>query len=140
MTKLPKATHTPPTHDQLQAKKPALTLMPDAGADELLAPAHEPQLAAPETAPPSPRVSTSPTDATAGPADEVAYQRALSDGTIPAFTEQPDETAVEGSSAPIDVNAEQAAWASLIAFINQHKDEGTTATLADPNAFTQGLD
>ena len=98
----------------------------DSAAQELLAPiAPTPSPAfAPRTAPAS---------------SEDAYQRALRDGTIPTFSDQPADVASDANAPPLDIEAERQAWEALIAFIGEHKDEGTVVTIADPDSFMRNI-
>ncbi|MCC0007722.1 MAG: hypothetical protein H6876_06310 [Hyphomicrobiaceae bacterium] len=97
--------------------------LPDPAAEELLAPA-----GAPVQAPVSESVAS---------AD--AFAQALRNGTIPQFSEQPADTEVVADPPPLNADEERAAWQNLIAFINQHKDEGTRVEIADPDSFMKGL-
>lgn len=58
---------------------------------------------------------------------------------IPELPEQPADIAVDAQATPRDPDAERAAFENLLAMINQFKDEGTTVTVLDPDAFMQGL-
>lgn len=96
--------------------------VPDPGAEELLAPAAAPEPAQPPASTPS-----------------ASCDEGQRDGTSPPFPLQPADTAVVANAPPFNAEEERAAWQSLIAFIQQHKDEGTTVEIADPDTFMQGL-
>jgi hypothetical protein len=111
----------------------ALELAPDPATNELLAQAGTPY-------PTTPALSHAPAESVQKlPEDNAAFLKALQDGTIPTFDQLPD-TSPQLPPPPVDVAAEQAAFAELVAFINQHKDPGTKITVLDPDAFVDGLD
>lgn len=101
----------------------------DAGAHELLAPPPAALPAMPPAFPPAASES-SPED---------AFKRALADGTIPVFLDQPADVASDANAPPLDPEAERDAWQALIDFIGQHKDEGTEVTIADPDTFMRNI-
>ncbi len=70
---------------------------------------------------------------------ETAFERALRDGTIPKFEEIDDPSTPQPPAPPTDVVQDKDDWASLIAFINANKDEGTEVVVVDPDTFTKGL-
>lgn len=63
---------------------------------------------------------------------------AIATGAIPTF----DDPATHDDLPlpPIDITAETSAYADLIALITAHKDDDTTVSLLDPDAFADGLD
>ncbi len=126
MIKLPKtdAGATLPASDLGPLHVPLSGL--DPAAEELLAPIV-----------PAPSPAFAPGTPPTGSED--AYQQALRDGTIPTFPDQPADVAAEANAPPLDVEAERQAWESLIAFIDQHKDAGTTVHIADVDTFLRGL-
>ncbi|HRD74681.1 MAG TPA: hypothetical protein PK264_01900 [Hyphomicrobiaceae bacterium] len=56
------------------------------------------------------------------------------------YPDQPADLAVDASPPPLDTAAERAAWSTLLALINAHKDPGTIVTAADPDTFMSGLE
>lgn len=98
----------------------AVVPMPDAAAQELLAPPAPPPQQAPR-APDSP------------------YQQALADGTIPVFEDPPGDD-VPASQPALDRDAELSSWSDLLAFIGQHKDANTTVEFTDSDTFGKDLE
>lgn len=89
---------------------------PPVNADELLAP----------LAPTSSAAEVDP--------EHQAIAAAIAAGAIPVFSDEPS-TEPPTPPAIIDPEAERAAYAALLAFINAHKDDGTTVTFVDPNTL-----
>lgn len=107
---------------------PAIASVPDAATEELLAPVM-----------PSAPASDLPSPANPNVIGDDPFAKALRDGTIPTFPDQPADTAVDAVSPPLDPEAERQAWAALVGMIEAHKDAGTQVTIADPESFMNGL-
>jgi hypothetical protein len=66
-------------------------------------------------------------------------------GTSPATTpaddypEQPADREPFGTPTPADPAAERAAWDQLAAFIQAHKDPGTTVVMVDADTFSNNI-
>lgn len=69
-----------------------------------------------------------------------AVLHAMRDATLPTYTDPEPAAATAVPPPPLDVEAETAALAELIAFIQANKDEGTTVSLGDPDELAKGLD
>lgn len=108
--------------------------VPDAAAEELLAPA------APEHTAPLDPTRRAPSSAPAAASDSGdAFEAALRSGAIPTFEDLPADIVTSIASHPRDAAVEREAWQALLAFIAAHKDGGTTISSAAPKDFADGL-
>lgn len=108
--------------------------VPDAAAEELLAPAGPELPTALDAMHQSPPSKPMPT----GDIGD-AFEAALRSGAIPTFEDLPADIVTSIASHPRDAAVEREAWQTLLAFISAHKDAGTTITSATPKDFADGL-